>query len=359
MENKKFCTSILQKIPMQPGSLPLKLALASTAAAGVTLSLVNQAIAASLFVGSFNTNSVLQFDAQTGAFIDTFVDSGSGGLQGPVGLTFGPENNELYVVSLFSEGTPPRQVLQYDGRSGAFIEPFTSAVPPLIFPQDLAFGSNGNLFVANTGLDTIAQYDGQTGAFIGNLFPADSSACDAPFSITADEEASVYFSCTLTNNVQRYDLTTGQVTLLGSASSENAAPGGLSLGPDGALYVANFAANTIDRYDLESGTVEVFIDQVESPVQPVFAPNGDLYVSSNPTQKVGQPVPGKVLRYDGQSGRLIDDEFIPSFAGGLDGAGWIAFTDEEVAKTPEPGVLLGLLVLGISGVAYRRHRSTD
>ncbi|MEQ9239112.1 LodA/GoxA family CTQ-dependent oxidase [Coleofasciculus sp. E2-BRE-01] len=31
----------------------------------------------------------------------------------------------------------------------------------------------------------------------------------------------------------------------------------------------------------------------------------------------------------------------------------------EVAKTPEPGVLLGLLVLGISGVAYRRHRSTD
>lgn len=344
---------------MQPASLPLKLALASTAAVGVTLSLVNQAIAASLFVGSFNTNSVLEFDAQTGAFIDTVVEPGSGGLQSPVGLTFSPEDNNLYVVSLLTEDTPPGQVLQYDGRSGAFIQPFTSTVPPLIFPQDLAFGSDGSLFVANTGLDTIAQYDGQTGAFIGNLFPADSSACDAPFSITADEDAVLYFSCTFTNNVQRYDLTTGQVALLGSASSENAAPGGLSLGPDGALYVANFAANTIDRYDLETGTVEVFIDEVESPVQPVFAPNGDLYVSSNPTQKIGEPVPGKVLRYDGQTGSLIDDEFIPSLAGGLDGAGWIAFADEETAQTPEPGVLLGLLMLGISGVAYRRHRQTD
>ena len=70
---------------------------------------------------------------------------------------------------------------------------------------------------------------------------------------------------------------------MGNASSDGAAPGGLSIGPDGALYVANFSANTIDRYDLETGAVQVFIDGVDSPVQPVFGPNGDLYVSSNPT----------------------------------------------------------------------------
>ncbi|WP_446405303.1 PEP-CTERM sorting domain-containing protein [Coleofasciculus sp. C1-SOL-03] len=37
----------------------------------------------------------------------------------------------------------------------------------------------------------------------------------------------------------------------------------------------------------------------------------------------------------------------------------MAFADEEAAQTPEPGVLLGLLMLGISGAAYRRHRQTD
>ena len=329
---------------MQSAPKLFKLSLASSIALGTSLTAIDPAIAATLYIGSFNTNSILRFDAETGAFIDTFVESNSGGLEGPVGFAFGPQDNNLYVTSLLTEGTPPGQVLQYEGSSGTFIQPFTAPFPSLIFPQDLAFGVNGDLYVANIGLDTIEQYNGQTGAFMGSLFPADETLCNAPFSITADAEA-LYFSCTFTNNIQRYDLNTGQVELLGTASTEAAEPGGLSIGPDGALYVANFTANTIDRYDLETGAVEIFVDEVDSPVQPVFGPNGDLYVSSNPTQKVGQPVPGQVLRFDGQTGQLIDDEFIPSLTGNLDGAGWIAFTEDAVS-TPEPSLVLGLFLLG-------------
>ncbi len=303
-------------------------------------------VASTLYVGSFNNNSVLRFDGETGDFIDTFIQEGSGGLDGPVGLTFGPQKPNLYVTSIFTDSTPPGQVLQYKGSSGEFIKTFTPNFPSLIFSQDLAFGPNSNLYVTNAGLDTIEEYNGQTGEYIGSLFPANPSICDAPFSITAYGEASLYFSCTFTNNVQRYDLNTGEIELLGNASSDGAAPGGLSIGPDGALYVANFSANTIDRYDLETGAVQVFIDGVDSPVQPVFGPNGDLYVSSNPTQKVGQPVPGRVLRYDGPTGRLVDAQFIPSLSGGLNGAGWIAFTD-EVITVPEPSMLLGLFLMAL------------
>jgi len=71
-----------------------------------------------LLVSSNETDSVLRFDAMTGAFIDTFVPSGSGGLNGPIGLVFGADGN-LYVSSVVS-----LSVLRFDGVTGAFIDAF-------------------------------------------------------------------------------------------------------------------------------------------------------------------------------------------------------------------------------------------
>jgi hypothetical protein len=43
-----------------------------------------------LFVSSIGTGSVLEYSGRTGAFVTTFVPSGSGGLSQPTYLTFGP-----------------------------------------------------------------------------------------------------------------------------------------------------------------------------------------------------------------------------------------------------------------------------
>src|SRR6266536_5288316 len=43
-----------------------------------------------LFVDSYDTNSVLRYDESTGAFVDTFVPKGSGGLYSPGAMIFGP-----------------------------------------------------------------------------------------------------------------------------------------------------------------------------------------------------------------------------------------------------------------------------
>jgi len=43
-----------------------------------------------LYVVSNHNSEVLRYDGTTGAFIDTFVGSGSGGLNDPISLTFVP-----------------------------------------------------------------------------------------------------------------------------------------------------------------------------------------------------------------------------------------------------------------------------
>src|SRR5207249_4230508 len=54
---------------------------------------------ADLFVGNFfgpGNEDVLRYNGTTGAFVSTFVPTGSGGLSFPLGGTFGPDGN-LYV----------------------------------------------------------------------------------------------------------------------------------------------------------------------------------------------------------------------------------------------------------------------
>jgi hypothetical protein len=71
-----------------------------------------------------------------GAFIDLFVPPGSGGLQFPFGLIFGPDGDgdgysDLYVtnsdVSGASNYGKKATVKRYDGLNGAFIDTFVEA----------------------------------------------------------------------------------------------------------------------------------------------------------------------------------------------------------------------------------------
>jgi outer membrane protein assembly factor BamB len=85
-----------------------------------------------LYLSSSNTDSVLRYDIETGAFIDTFVAAGSGGLDEPARVVFGPDGN-LYVVSNGTES-----VLRYDGATGEFIDVFLSG-PAVSAPYELVY----------------------------------------------------------------------------------------------------------------------------------------------------------------------------------------------------------------------------
>ena len=119
---------------------------------------------ADLFVSSSFNDSVKEYNGNTGAFVTDFVPSGSGGLDRPEGLVFGPNGN-LFVSSYLTSS-----VLEYNGTTGAFV---TAFVPQqsggLTGPVGLAFGPNGNLFVSNFvsgSFGSVLEYNGATGAFV-------------------------------------------------------------------------------------------------------------------------------------------------------------------------------------------------
>jgi hypothetical protein len=77
------------------------------------------AAASELFVSDFNNDNVLRFNGDTGAFQDVYASGG--GLNAARGMAFGADGN-FYVASGFSA-----EVLRYNGATGAFIDDFVAA----------------------------------------------------------------------------------------------------------------------------------------------------------------------------------------------------------------------------------------
>jgi len=215
-----------------------------------------------LLVCSRATDEVLRYDGASGAFVGVFVSAGSGGLDDPVDMAFGPDG-DLYVTSRWtneilaydgadgtflgvfvgddpatgpdesgglvwphavefdaggdllvsSHSATTREVLAYDGSSGAFLgvfvgdDPATGGVDEsggLAGPRDLTFGPNGDLYVADEVNDSVLRYDGQTGEFVDEFVAAGSGGLDGPIGLLFDAGDNLLVTSRDTDQVLAY-----------------------------------------------------------------------------------------------------------------------------------------------------------
>jgi DNA-binding beta-propeller fold protein YncE len=304
-----------------------------------------------LFIGDERDNTVKRFNPITGEFLNNFVVSGSGGLNGPRGLLYNSEGN-LLVSNQNVDVNDPGNVLLYNGKTGAFIRELVSSegCNAAFAPRGIILSNNNSLFVAdfldiNNQPGELREFNGSTGEFLRNLLHPDFFAPFFPRGVViGPHDGLLYVSVMNIFNgldgwVLRFNPETGEY--LGefiTSSEENNLhrPEGLVWGPDGNLYVTSFLGadpSDVDKILIFNQSGEL-IDQIElyTPGAPrafaqaiLFGPNGKLYVPiTGPFDQMGQPAgvfTGSVRVYN--VGTKMFDEIVPPFlSGGPLGVPW-------------------------------------
>ena len=203
------------------------------------------------------TNSVTITDLD--GITHEFVNASFLGLSSPRSMTFGPDGN-LYISS-----SGHQNVIKFDVTTNQF-EDFTtgvnsqsggSAQAGLSGPIGIAFGPDGNLYVASAGNNKIASFNGVTGETINEEFvPSNSNELDRPQGITWGPDGNLYVVSLRDNNISVYDSTANLLRIIGEFSDGLDIPHGVTFGPDGNLYVSSFSfSNKILQYDTSGNLI--------------------------------------------------------------------------------------------------------
>lgn len=288
--------------------------------------------AGDLLVSSRFSNNVLRYDRLTGTFKGVFA-SGNG-LANPNGIAYGPDGN-LYV-GLGDTG----RIMKFHGQTGSYLGDFVNtAEAGFSGCRAIAFGPDGNLYVAGANINSVLRFDGNTGAF-KDVF-ASGNGMSGTVGLTFGPNGDLFVGAAISNAVYRFNAAGQFQRTYGGGSLSNAT--GVLIDSQNRLLVAYSVSNRIQRYNLTTGgnlgSLAV-TSSLNTPIGMTFDPDGNLLVGSFATDSV--------LKYNPSTGAFLGT-LVLSGSGGLDGTHNFAFM-----QIPAPGTVLVLVPL--LGCVARRRR---
>jgi|GEM_PF-2558794 len=302
----------------------------------------------SLLVASRSSNSVNYFDPNGAATGVVAL-----GLTAPAdaGLTAAANGN------LLAASAAANNVVEYDGAAGGIVRSLPNACTiSFTQPFDVAVDAAGDVYVSCPPTDGIRRFDaiGISVPFVG----AGSGGLGSPRGLAFGPNGNL-FVASLTGEVLEYDGTTGGFVGVFVDTSGN---GGGPIDPyglvfhAGSLFVASFYPDEVREFDATTGAfVQTFVTSgaggLSGPRGLAFGPDGDLYVTSQNDDSV--------KRYDGASGSFVES-FVPSASGGLDAPFDLHFLSPLAAQpvpslSPTGRAALALLLLLIAVTRSRRR----
>jgi hypothetical protein len=143
-----------------------------------------------------------------------FIPTGSGGLDNPSSIVFGPDG-KAYVSSTAPTSVYPtsNSVLRYDPDTGApagvsgnagdavFVSPGSGGLDG---PSGMAFRPDGYLYVVGWRSNSVLRYSASNGAYAGTVVPSGSGGVSNPLDLLFDANGNLLVTSRLTDQVLRY-----------------------------------------------------------------------------------------------------------------------------------------------------------
>lgn len=273
-------------------------------------------------------NAVLKYDAMSGAYLGPHITS----IPGPTGIAQHPVTGRLLVAS-----RPMDLVNEYDRHSGAFIRTFVpSGSGELNVPQHILFHPNGNLLVTSTQTDGslfstngIIEYNGSTGAFV-RIFKdggflgedcGDPRCLYGPNTMAWGSNGHLYVTSGNNDLILEYDVNGNYINYFDSGSLKN--PNGLVIRPatgfrpNNLLVTSLFLnpANPSDTHkvlEFDDVTHElittgsgILASGFDTPGPLLFASDGNLLVGDRAFWEVPPNYSDRIIKRNSQTGAFV------------------------------------------------------
>ena len=246
-----------------------------------------------MLVADRDADSILRYDAATGAFIDLVAIGSEIGAAGPSTVRTGPDGL-LYVI-----GFARASVVRYDLAARTPLGVFFQDTSVLEEPVELLFDRDELVVLGNDSRTAVViARDGTLADVFG--YPDLRATHDQ----LLGPDRMLYIGTdshpALGTAIQVWDPARGvrvrdfaTVDELGSAT-------GIALGPDGLLYACDSFRDQVVRFEPSTGRVDAVLiagesRQLSAPVSLDFGPGGDLYVVDDLGVAVFSPHTGQLL----------------------------------------------------------------